>query len=60
VLPAQGGEAVFDTVSTAGIQAQHAARLGTMLTFLNAASAPQDMNLPGWTLHPLKGSLSGH
>lgn len=21
---------------------------------------PQDMNLPGWKLHPLKGDLQGH
>jgi proteic killer suppression protein len=27
---------------------------------LNVASVPQDMDLPGWKLHPLKGSLSGH
>ncbi|MDZ5455254.1 type II toxin-antitoxin system RelE/ParE family toxin [Azohydromonas lata] len=56
----KGVKRFFETGSTAGIQAQHAPRLGTMLTFLNAAKAPQDMNLPGWKLHSLKGSLAGH
>jgi toxin HigB-1 len=27
---------------------------------LNRASGPPDMNLPGWSLHPFKGSLSEH
>lgn len=56
----KGVKRFFETGSTAGIQAQHAARLSAMLTFLNAASSPQNMNLPGWKLHPLKGSLAGH
>jgi toxin HigB-1 len=31
-----------------------------MLRRLNVASRPQDMNLPGWGLHPLRGNLRGH
>lgn len=32
-----------------------------MLARLNDATAPQDMNVPGWNLHPLKGlDLKGH
>ena len=43
----------------AGIQAVHASRLRLQLGRLDAAAGPGDMNLPGWRLHPLKGSLKG-
>ena len=42
------------------LAADAAGALGAMLRRLNAASKPQDMNLPGWGLHPLKGGLRGH
>ncbi len=48
------------TGSKAGIQAKHAPRLRRLLTALDAASGPEDMNAPGNDLHPLKGSLDGH
>lgn len=50
----------FETGSTAGVQAQHAARLGRLLRALDAAALPGDMGMPGWGLHPLKGALAGH
>lgn len=50
----------FDTGSTAGINAQHADKLARQLDRLNASTEPNDMNLPGWKLHPLKGELKGH
>ena len=43
-----------------GIQARHAARLSRQLAVLNRAAGPDDVNLPGWRLHPLKGRLAGH
>jgi toxin HigB-1 len=55
----KGLEAFFLKGSKAGIQAPHAPKLGAMLRRLNAAGKPQDMNLPGWRLHPLKGELRG-
>lgn len=27
---------------------------------LNRAKSAEDMNAPGWDLHPLKGELAGH
>lgn len=27
---------------------------------LDVARRPQDMNIPGWKLHALKGDLAGH
>ena len=56
----RGVEAFFTTGSKAGIQAAHAVKLGARLRRLNEAAKPQDMNLPGWRLHPLKGELKGH
>ena len=49
----------FETGSTAGIQASHAARLRLILGRLDASTQPQDMNLPGLRLHELKGKRSG-
>jgi proteic killer suppression protein len=31
-----------------------------LLARLHAAKVPEDMNVPGWRLHPLVGSLGGH
>jgi len=45
----------FETGSKAGIQPQHAERLRLILGRLSAATAPQDMALPGLNLHPLRG-----
>lgn len=56
----KGLQSFFQTGSKAGIQAQHAARLRRQLAQLNQATVPQDMNVPGWKLHALKGSMAGH
>ncbi len=56
----KGLQAFFETGSKAGIQPHHAPKLARQLARLNAAKAPEDMNLPGWRLHPLVGSLMGH
>ena len=42
-----------------GIQAKHEDRLRLILGALNAATSPQDMNLPGLGLHELQGSRKG-
>jgi proteic killer suppression protein len=31
-----------------------------MLSRLDAASQPRDLNVPGWNLHGLTGDLGGH
>jgi proteic killer suppression protein len=56
----RGIEKFFKTGSKTGIQPAHEARLRILLTTLNLASMPQDMNRPGWDWHPLKGRLKGH
>ncbi|MEJ0049347.1 MAG: type II toxin-antitoxin system RelE/ParE family toxin [Rhodospirillales bacterium] len=49
----------FETGDTRGINAQHAPWLRILLTSLNAAEAPADVNLPGFRLHQLKGARRG-
>lgn len=56
----KGVERFFLSGTKAGIQAAHATRLARQLQRLDVARRPQDMNLPGWRLHPLKGDLAGH
>ena len=53
----KGIESFFSTGSKAGIQVIHAKRLRLQLAKLDAAQVPEDMNMPGWRLHPLKGNL---
>jgi len=55
----KGLETFFSTGSKAGIQAVHAKRLRLQLAKLDSAQMPEDMNMPGWKLHPLKGELKG-
>lgn len=56
----KGIERFFKTGSKAGIQARHAPKLARQLRQLNDARRPQDMDIPGWKLHPLEGGLAGH
>jgi toxin HigB-1 len=55
----KGLQRFAETGSKAGIQPAHAKRLRNLLTALNAASGPTDMNAPGYQLHPLHGGLAG-
>lgn len=42
-----------------GLNPGHVARIRRILTTLQDARAPSDMNLPGWRLHPLRWERSG-
>jgi proteic killer suppression protein len=55
----KGLERFFTTGTKRGIQAKHAARLRLILGALNAATNPQDLNLPGLELHELQGDRKG-
>ena len=39
---------------------EHATRIVRILRELDIAITPQDMALPGYRLHPLKGELAGY
>lgn len=56
----RGVERFFKTGSKAGIQAKHADKLRRQLFALDNAKRAEDLNAPGWRLHPLKGELAGH
>ena len=56
----RGIEVFFRTGKASGIQPKHAKRLRLQLGALNRAQGPQDMSVPNWRLHPLKGHSAGH
>lgn len=49
----------FESGSTAGIQAKHSRRLRMQLSAIDTASVIDDIDLPGFKLHPLKGNRDG-
>ena len=49
----------FESGSAAGIQPHHAPRLRMQLAALDTAQKIEDMNIPGFRLHPLKGRKNG-
>lgn len=49
----------YETGSTAGIQAAHAKRVRLQLAALDTATRIEDIDLPGYALHPLKGTMRG-
>jgi len=49
----------YKSGSLAGIQPQHAKRLRMQLAALESAQAIEDMDIPGFRLHALKGSERG-
>ena len=55
----KGLQKYFETGSLAGIQAVHAKRLKMQLTALETAHVIDDMDIPGFRLHPLKGEAKG-
>ena len=55
----KGLEAFFRTGNLSGIQPIHQQRLREVLTVLNVAQGPQDLQRPSWRMHRLKGHLRG-
>lgn len=49
----------YETGSRAGIQPSHAKRLRMQLTALDTAATIDDIDIPGFRLHQLKGSEKG-
>jgi toxin HigB-1 len=54
-----GPERFFRRRDHRGIPAQSAARMERVLDRLDAAMRPDDMNLPGYRFHSLKGDRAG-
>ena len=54
-----GLEGYFRRSDQRGIPAQSANRMHRMLDVLDAALRPEDMNVPGYKFHQLKGQRAG-
>ena len=55
----KGLEKFYRTGSKASIQAKHALKLRRILGLLDVATTAEDVNLPGYRLHPLTGKQKG-
>ncbi len=49
----------FENGTLKGIQSKHAKRLRLQLAALDTAQSIDDMSIPGYGLHPLKGKAKG-
>jgi toxin HigB-1 len=55
----KGLKRFFESGIAAGIQPQHGKRLRMLLVALDTAQSIEDMNVPGFRLHALKGAERG-
>ena len=55
----KGLRRLYETGSTAGVQASHERRLRMQLVALDTALRIEDMDIAGFCLHPLKGKEKG-
>ena len=55
----RGLKRLYERDDRSGIRPDLVDTVQEILTVLDAAAAPQDLNLPGYRLHPLKGELKG-
>ncbi|MFC3338618.1 type II toxin-antitoxin system RelE/ParE family toxin [Paracandidimonas soli] len=49
----------FESGNASGVQANHEKRLRMQLIALDTAQTIDDMDIPGYRLHPLKGQMLG-
>ena len=55
----KGLQKFFENGTTKGIQAQHSKKIKMRLTALDTAMNIEDLQLPGFNLHILKGNKAG-
>ncbi len=55
----RGLKRLFEDDDQRGLNAQHVEKIATILAQLDRARKPDDMAIPGFNLHPLKGELAG-
>jgi toxin HigB-1 len=56
----RGLKALYDGRTEKRVAPEHVEKLRDILAVLDRSRAPEDMDLPGFHLHPLKGNLKGH
>ena len=52
-------EKFYSKGATSGVQAKHVKKLRMQLTALDSARVIDDLDIPGYRLHPLKGQREG-
>jgi len=55
----RGLKRLYDDDDHRGLNAQHVERIRRILAYLDRATDPRDLDLPGWRFHPLRGDLAG-
>ena len=55
----KGLELFYESGKTSGIQSHHKKKLRSQLSALDTASVIEDMDIPGYNLHPLQGNRKG-
>nr|CEN54985.1 putative integron gene cassette protein [uncultured bacterium] len=55
----KGLEQFFESGTTRGIQQSHIQKLRMQLAALDTAHVIEDLDIPGYRLHPLKGNRKG-
>ena len=55
----KGLQKFYETGNTSGIQPVHSKKLRIRLAALDTANIIEDLDLPGFRLHPLKGKMRG-
>ena len=55
----RGLKRFYESDDRRGLNAEHVEKIATILAQLDRAAKPDDMALPGFKLHPLKGELNG-
>ena len=55
----KGLRKLFEQGDVSGVQVSHVKRLRLQLAALDTARSIEDMDIPGFRLHPLKGQMHG-
>ena len=55
----KGLKRLFETGAVSGVRASHAKRLRMQLSALDTAQVIDDMDIPGFRLHAMKGKMRG-
>ena len=56
----KGLERLYRDGSKKGVRAAHVPKLLRILSLLDVAQSPDDLAIPSFRTHPLKGDLAGH
>ncbi|MCY4192197.1 MAG: type II toxin-antitoxin system RelE/ParE family toxin [Rhodospirillaceae bacterium] len=56
----RGLKSLYDGRTARRVAPEHVRKLLDILAVLDRSSGPDDLDLPGLRLHPLKGELKGH